>query len=230
MVIKMKHNIEIDNIILNNESLLIENQTISKIKAKGLSEINLFNCNIINLEIEIDNNASLIINSFNIIDKIDTNIIIKANNKSSITFNHSFINNGKYNLNIYTDFLKEEGNILLNIHGINNGGTLNTNIDGFVHTDKFNNILDENIRIYNFNNGIVTSNPNMYISTSKVIANHNTIIGSVREDELFYLMSKGINKKEAINLIIKGFLVKIITNNDLKIKMQELIQGGENHA
>ena len=136
---------------------------------------------------------------------------------------HSFINKGKYNLNIYTDFIKEEANIVVNINGINNGGKLNADVNGYVHTDKLNNVLDENMRIINLNNGLVMSNPNMYISTSKVIANHNTTIGGVRLDELFYLMSKGIDKKEATNLIIKGFIIKIIDNKKLQNKITDLI-------
>ncbi len=219
----MKHSIEVDSIILNNEELFIENKNIKSIEVSGKCILNLFNCNIIDLEINIQDNASLIVNYFNNINELNSRIVVKANNKSSFILNHSFINKGKYNLNIYTDFIKEEANIVVNINGINNGGKLNADVNGYVHTDKLNNVLDENMRIINLNNGLVMSNPNMYISTSKVIANHNTTIGGVRLDELFYLMSKGIDKKEATNLIIKGFIIKIIDNKKLQNKITDLI-------
>ena len=197
----MEHNIKVDNIILNNEELLVENENITNIEAIGSCILNLFNCNIMELEINIHDNASLVINYFNVINNLESKIIVKANNKSSFILNHSFINKGNYELFVYTDFLKEEANITVNINGINDGGRLTCDVNGYVHTDKFNNVLDENMRIINLNDGNVISNPNMYISTSKVIANHNTTIGGVRLDELFYLMSKGIDKDKAIKLI-----------------------------
>lgn len=220
----MKHNIEVDNIILDNEELLIENKNIKRINANGKCTLNLFNCNIIDLEINIYDNASLIVNYFNSIDKLNSRIVVKANNKSAFILNHSFINKGNYNLNIFTDFLLEDASITVNINGINDGGKVNADVNGYVHVDKFNNVLDENMKIVNLNNGVVMSNPNMYISASKVIANHNTTVGGVRLDELFYLMSKGIDKEEATNLIIKGFLIKIIKNNKMQNKILDLIK------
>lgn len=223
MIIKMKNKILLDNITLNDEELFLENEYIKEISASGTCVINLFKCNIMDLKINVTDNSSLTINYFNIIDEKDTNITITVNDKSSCTLNHSFINNHKYNLNIYTDFLKEEGTIKVNIHGINDSGKLTTNVNGYVKTEKINNYLDENIRIINLNNGEVTSNPNMYIDTSKVIANHNTTIGNIRLDELFYLMSKGLDKEESTRLITKGFLIKIISNNEIKTKISEIL-------
>ena len=213
---------------MKGNKLLLDNITsaldepIEEIEAKGECILNLYRCNIIDLKINVKDNSSLTINYFNQIDELDTSFSITVNNKSKFTLNHSFINNHKYNLNINTDFLKEESNININIHGLNDQGKLNINVDGYVKTDKVNNYLDENIRIINLNDGEVTSNPNMFIDTSKVIANHNTTIGSIREDELFYLMSKGLDREKSIKLITKGFLIKNITDNNMKTKINEL--------
>ena len=225
----MKHNIKVDNIILNNESLTLINENISNLTIRGKCQLSLFNCNIININIEIEDNASLILNYFNQIDKLDSIINIKANNKSSIIFNHSFINKDNYKLLIKTDFLKEEANIKVNIHGLNDKGEAYINVDGYVKENKSNNVLDENIRIINLHNGKVISNPNMFINTSKVIANHNTTIGNVNKDELLYLQSKGLDITSAIHLICLGFLTSIIDNEELIIKIKE-IQGGDRFA
>ena len=210
-----------NKIILDNEILSLDTTEINYLEVKGNSTLNLYNNSLSNLEINIEDNSALIINCFRLIDNAETKIKINANYKSSIIFNYAFINDKKHNLNINTNFLSEESNITINISALNNGGMLLINVDGYVNAEKFNNILDENIRIINQNNGKVISNPNMYISASKVIANHNTTIGNVREDELFYLMSKGLNKSEATKLITDGFLVKTITDNEMKIKIKE---------
>ena len=60
----MEHNIKVDNIILNNETLSLENQNINKIFVRGNCKLNLFNCNIINLDINLEDNAFLIVNYF----------------------------------------------------------------------------------------------------------------------------------------------------------------------
>jgi Fe-S cluster assembly protein SufD len=52
--------------------------------------------------------------------------------------------------------------------------------------------------------GIV--NPNLEISENEVKAGHAVTIGKVNEDELFYLMSRGLSQKAATNLIVEGFL------------------------
>ena len=46
----------------------------------------------------------------------------------------------------------------------------------------------------------------MHINVKECIANHNTAISNVREDEIFYLMSKGITRDIAIKLISDGYL------------------------
>jgi Fe-S cluster assembly scaffold protein SufB len=175
------------------------------------------------LKIIVNNNSSLEINYFNIIDELDTNINIDVSKESSFTLNHSFINRNTYNLNIKSNFLSEESSINVNIHAINDGGKSKIDIDGLIKAQKINNNLMENIRVYNINGGKCESMPKMYIDTSKVIANHNVTISNLRDDELFYLNSKGINSLDATKLLCNGFLVKIINDDVLKTKVKEIL-------
>ena len=55
--------------------------------------------------------------------------------------------------------------------------------------------------------GTIESLPNMEISTNNIICNHLVTIASYDQNELFYLMGKGLSKSEAKKLIKKGFLV-----------------------
>ena len=43
------------------------------------------------------------------------------------------------------------------------------------------------------------------------------------KDEVFYLMSKGINKENAEKLIIQGYLLSVIDNEELKTKIREYL-------
>lgn len=206
--------LNMNNSIINDENnnIIVSKDSIYTIMNHSLKTFN----------IEVKSNCKVIINDFRIIDKEDTNIKIKINGKASLIYNHSFINKNKYELNINTTYKSEESEIILNIHGINDKGYNITNVNGIM-SDKKNNILIEDIRLININNGSGIIIPNILVETSKIIANHNTTIGTISEDELSYLMSKGISETEAKNLILTGFLINIFKDKGLITKIKEII-------
>ena len=51
-----------------------------------------------------------------------------------------------------------------------------------------------------------TAEPELEIKANQVKASHSASVGKIDEEQLFYLASRGINEKEAKNIIIKGFL------------------------
>ena len=220
MKLNNMNKINVDNIILDNNNLFLENENITSITSLGNSKLNLFNCNIINLNITVKENSHLVINYYSVVYDNKSIINIFIENNASIILNHSFVNYNKYDLEVLTNFNGNDGKININIHGINDKGKTNIDVNGYVNNNN-NNILDESIRLININGGSAVSNPNMYISTSKVIANHNTTIGGVRSDELFYLMSKGLNRSDSIKLICDGFLIKNISDEGLITKIKE---------
>ena len=220
MKLNNMNKINVDNIILDNNNLFLEYENITSITSLGNSKLNLFNCNIINLNITVKENSHLVINYYSVVYDNKSIINIFIENNASIILNHSFVNYNKYDLEVLTNFNGNDGKININIHGINDKGKTNIDVNGYVNNNN-NNILDESIRLININGGAAVSNPNMYISTSKVIANHNTTIGGVRSDELFYLMSKGLNRSDSIKLICDGFLIKNISDEGLITKIKE---------
>jgi Fe-S cluster assembly protein SufD len=48
--------------------------------------------------------------------------------------------------------------------------------------------------------------PDLEILTDEVKCSHAVSISNISEEQLFYLMSRGLNKKQAIKLIVEGFL------------------------
>ncbi len=71
------------------------------------------------------------------------------------------------------------------------------------------------------NNGIVKAEPILLIDEFDVEANHGAAIGKLSEDDLFYLMSRGLSKKEAELLILKAIIDPFIAKVDEK--HQELV-------
>lgn len=48
--------------------------------------------------------------------------------------------------------------------------------------------------------------PELEIESNEIKAGHAASIGRVDQEQLFYLMSRGFNKKEAVKLIVEAFL------------------------
>ena len=132
--------INIDNIMYTDEIILLENKSIRKIKVSGKCQIDIINSKVNELIIEADDNSSLLINYFNIINKQYSKIDIKVKNKSSVIFNHSFKVLDKYNLDIKTDFLGKESSITVNLSGLNDGAKTVVDVKGYVKKNKNNNV------------------------------------------------------------------------------------------
>ena len=83
-----------NNIIVDNNKLCDDNlyiyQDIKSVEVLGTSTLNI-NANITDLNIIIRKGASLIVNYFNIIDKLDSKITITCEDNANVILNHSFI-------------------------------------------------------------------------------------------------------------------------------------------
>lgn len=202
---------------MNKDNILI-------IDNKKKEEINIFNKDLDKLNIIIKDNAKLILNYFKDINNMITKINIEIGQNSSLILNHSYINKNNYDLNIDIKYKNEQSSAIINIYGINDKGITTLNIDGTLENNNINNILDEKIKVININNGKVICKPNMYIKTSKIIANHQNTISNINEDEQFYLMSKGISKTNANKLITTGFITSIITKEELNNQIKEYLK------
>jgi len=80
------------------------------------------------------------------------------------------------------------------------------------------------------NKSTVTAKPILLIDEYDCFANHGASIGKMSDDDLFYLMSRGLNKDEAFLLILQGivrpFIVAIpneILRNEIEESVNKLI-------
>ncbi len=59
-------------------------------------------------------------------------------------------------------------------------------------------------------NAEFNSKPELEIYADDVKCSHGSTSGSIDEDSLYYLMTRGLNRDESIKLLIKGFLNDIV--------------------
>ena len=72
-------------------------------------------------------------------------------------------------------------------------------------------ILDDNAEF--------STKPELEIYADDVKCSHGSTSGNIDHDAIYYLMTRGLPKKEAIKLIVKGFLNDVVLEiTDLNIK------------
>lgn len=68
--------------------------------------------------------------------------------------------------------------------------------------------------------------PYMKIESNKVDIAHEAKVGKIGEDEIFYLMSRGLTEEQAIKLIVAGFMEEIVKQLPLEyaVELNKLIE------
>ena len=100
------------------------------------------------------------------------------------------------------------------------------NVDGVINEHSKGNVLNEDLRMLNLGGNAYVS-PMLHVSALDVIANHNTAISNIREDELFYLKSKGISEENCIKLISDGYLYGLFKKDEYFFNLITNNNGGE---
>ena len=71
-----------------------------------------------------------------------------------------------------------------------------------------------------------TTFPSMEVEESQVEVSHEAAVGKIGEDQLFYLMSRGLSEDEATKMIVSGFIEPVIKQLPLEyaIELNRLIE------
>lgn len=111
-------------------------------------------------------------------------------------------------------------------HGINlKEGSIIFNITGVIPKGMSGSITNETNRIVTYNDKECKISPNLLIEEEDVSANHSAYIGRFKEEELFYMMSRGIPLKDATMLLTKGFLFsKLKIEENTKKELEEKLE------
>lgn len=127
----------------------------------------------------------------------------------------------KYNISFSQ--IGEKSESLVEGYGVS---LLNGEIDakGVSHIEKasIKSIANQKIKVILFDkNSKAKASPTLKIDCDDIIANHACAIGSLNEDHIFYLKTRGLNEEEARRLITMGYLIPI--ENYFNDKGKEII-------
>lgn len=238
-----------DKIISDSSNVKIDGNIIKLLDSNKYS-LEYMDINDINLCIEIDNGVKAILFESSFLDDIKVNNRYVINN-GELRVN-KFYDNNKVDENIdidlycegkidyrFSNICKNEENYIININhngkgtvsSINNksiamdSSKLNFVINSRVKKEYEKSVLDQNTRIVTFGESDSSISPNMFIDCDDVEARHGSIIGTFKDDMVFYLMSRGIEYNEAIKLLVKGYLFSNVdTDNVLREKILNVIE------
>ena len=167
----------------------------------------------------IDENCDVVINKL-AIDCGDTIAVTMNNINSSLKYNTSVIN---YKDNDYRQVIKHSSNntnsLIVN-HCIN---VLDSEfkfiVDGIIERNASKVNFKQDNKIINLNNGKSNILPNLIVDNDDIEASHSAYIGTFDPEVLFYMMSRGLTKKECDDLLIKAFL---LNNMELEEKERDI--------
>lgn len=193
---------------------------------KGDTVVNAINLhNNMHLFIELEENASLILNMFDYAVSLEVKVELEARDNSTFTINNAFIAENKYDLRIDTKLYGDDIYGTVNIRGVNEtNGTVKVVMNGTVAGETHGNVLNEYAKVLNKSDQANVLIPNLIVNTNDVEANHGVSIGSIRKEELAYLLSKGIKKSTATKIIEEGFIQSVMPD-EVKQTIQNILIG-----
>ena len=91
-------------------------------------------------------------------------------------------------------------------------------IDSILNKGNISCVMDQTSKVMCLGDVKAKICPNMYIDEEDVEARHGSVIGRFSDDNIFYVMSRGIGYREAIVLLVKGFILSNLSLDDKRIK------------
>ena len=76
------------------------------------------------------------------------------------------------------------------------------------------------------NESISNTYPFMKIDTNKVNIAHEASVGKIGDEQIFYLMSRGLTKEQAMQMVVSGFIEPIVKQLPLEyaVELNKLIE------
>lgn len=161
-------------------------------------------------------------NTSEVLEKIEINLCGEGA-KIDYKFSNICTNLEDYEINIHHNAVGTVSNIS-NKSIAMDGSKLNFVINSRVAREYEKSILNQNTRIVTFGDSEAKILPNMFIDCEDVEARHGSVIGTFKDDMVFYLMSRGIEYNDAIKLLVKGYLFSNLSvDNEMREKVFNVI-------
>ncbi|MBP5446182.1 MAG: SufD family Fe-S cluster assembly protein [Acholeplasmatales bacterium] len=240
-----------DLIINENKEYLIPSDVDVNILVKKNINATLIEHNKENRNLKIDFEDNAIINYLSVDLSKDSKKEINLKQDDNLEMILSYFNGGKKEIIVNLD--KENSNINIksiimmkndkeneSINVYHNAKNTTSNIENYITSNKAKIDIDvigkikknmSNSNCAQKSRGIVLTDdayikvmPVLLIDEYDVKANHGAAIGKIDDEGMYYLMSRGISKKDAEMLIIKGFLSPILKEIKSEEMKEELIR------
>ena len=215
-----------NNIILESNLLILKDNEDKTINVKNnintkiilINESDAKNELIFNL----DENSNAKINIFDASKDINRNITINLNgNNSCVELNISSISlkENTYEVNVFHN--EKNTHSQTNLHGlaIDDNKIIFKN-NGTIKKGSTKSVLNQDNKIITLGKNNSKIEPNLFIDEYDIQASHGAYVGKFKEDDIFYLKTRGLTLEDANNLLIKGFLVG---NFDEKENLEKII-------
>lgn len=210
-------NVKDDTLIINikeDTNLLINNiffrKCIINILKGKLNVLCILNEN---KDINFDINVFLGELSFNSIsyNKINEEFNIRLNEENAKAHVYNSVISKKGLQKIKFNIIHNASNTLSDVYNCGTSsfdGSIKFDITSKVHRGNKNCFVNQDSKIISFNSCNENEiNPVLLIDEYETEAKHSAFIGKLKEKDMFYLKSRGLSNKDAMTLLLNGFLV-----------------------
>ena len=143
--------------------------------------------------------------SINSSSNVEINLVTEG---VTLYYYYNNINYDNHSFHIKVHHKKSNTHSELFNHGVNiKNKKLDYLVDGIVPKESNGCICNQENQIINMSDGKSTIFPNLFIDNYDVDSNHAAYIGKFSEEKVFYMMSRGITRKDANHLLLNGFLI-----------------------
>ena len=221
--------IEVDSLNIhleNNKPLFLEVCYDTKINIEVLENISgkvvIIGNNNYDINIKVNANANLIVNSINKDNNVNVNISLLE--KASITYNHSVLANSNSENSFNISHLANDSVSNIYNNGINrDDNKLFFTIDGIIPKNMKNIVCNQTSKIINYSSGNSKIIPNLIIDSNDIVANHSAYIGEIGEEEIFYMKSRGISDMDLKKIIYKATMIGIMELSSEESEFNKII-------
>ena len=235
---------EDDNIVISNNKITF--------KKNGDYTLEYLDSDCIQLEIEVIDNVMVKLFVFGINQKLKINNWYRLGEYSNLLLFKFYYNdmvdevlkidlNGKFSKFSYAFSSiskgEEEYHIIVNHNNccvssnISNqcigmdDSKIKIQIDSVLEKGNIDCVMDQTSRILTLGDVDAMVIPNMFIDEDSVEARHGSVIGGFSDDEVFYLMSRGLPEDETITLLIRGFIFSnLVVDMEKRAKIFQVLQ------
>lgn len=229
-----------NNVTLDNESntndLIVDNDLILVLKYDGVS-VDL-NINVMpntclrvfdvsknthnNITYNIEKNVKVFADKMGI--DCNDNLVININDEESVVeFHNSLICYGDDEFKETINHNHSGSKCKIINHALNvKDKEFKFIVDGVIKKEAYDTIFRQDNKIINLHEGKSFILPNLIVDNNDIEASHSAYIGTFDEDDIFYMMSRGIKEKDAEKLLIRAFL---INDMELEEKEEEIFDG-----